>query len=90
MRRTVKPGAGISAHGRVRQRFGAPLSPTPRGAASWGEMMTFVEVEPGRYVFEVEALALLELHLVHLGGETLAEWRTVDGAPLIVFTPAEA
>ena len=53
-------------------------------------MLTFVEVGPGKYLFEVEALALLELHLVHIAGETLAEWRTADGEALVVFTPAQA
>lgn len=52
--------------------------------------MNFEEMEPGRYLLTTEAIVLLELHLVHVAGETVAEWRTSEGEPLVVFTPAEA
>jgi len=63
---------------------------SPLLLAAMTGMTTFVEMEPGKYLVALESVALLELHLVHVGGETFAEWRTHDGEALVVFTPATA
>lgn len=53
-------------------------------------MWRFSELKPGRYAFERSEAPRLELHVVRQGSETVAEWRTERGEPLLIFTPPKA